>query len=161
LRKKYSKKKFQKKISKKIQKKILDFPHFFGGFPSFVPHRMPRKKKDTALSGAGSANITAFFSAATQLTAPTTSNNSPAAQAATAAATPKSHQIHGTGGSAGGRAGGSATVRTRITQRSTSPSSAAGEDVQYSGTCLCTVHAFERIFTIFCMCRRRRRRAAR
>lgn len=101
---------------------------------------MPRKKKDSA-DAAGSADVRSFFATATPLrnisntVASPQPASSPPLRAGTAVRGLKFGQIHENGGA---RARGGGT--TRLTQRDTSPLSDNGEEVQYSGICLCAVH---------------------
>ena len=109
---------------------------------------MPRKKGDAG-NDSGNASIRAFFTATPvrERTDSASANSSTAAPERAAAATgnPKSSQIHSTGGNAGsagsaggaGGAGGSARAVQRQILRAESDE---GEEVDYSGTCSCSVH---------------------
>jgi hypothetical protein len=125
------------------------FNFFFGGKPIFLSlslfcatQTMPRKKGDAG-NDSGNASIRAFFTATPvrERTDSASANSSTAPPERTAPATgnPKSSQIHSTGGNAGSArgAGGSARAVQRQLLRAESDE---GEEVDYSGTCFCSVH---------------------
>ena len=106
---------------------------------------MPRKKGDAG-NDSGNASIRAFFTATPVRertdSASANSSTAPPERAAAATGNPKSSQIHSTGGNAGsagsaGGAGGSARAVQRQILRTESDE---GEEVDYSGTCFCSVH---------------------
>ena len=100
---------------------------------------MPRKKKGSA-DAVGNADVRTFFTVTTPLRDITNTASSaqlaspPPLRTAPAAKQLKFSQIQ-----EAARTGGGAAGRTRVTQRSASPSSDIGEAVQYSGICLCAV----------------------
>ena len=147
--------KLQKKmreLEKQINQKI---------FTSLLraPQTMPRKKKGDA-DATGTADVRTVFTTTTPLRDITNTTSSaqrvfsPLPQTAPASRGLKFGQIQGPE-----RAGGGAAGRTRVTQRSTSPSSEVGDDVLYSGTCALYICAHLGASDHFlCVCRRRRRR---
>ena len=121
---------------------------------------MPRKKGDAG-NDSGNASIRAFFTATPVRertdSASANSSTAPPQRAAAATGNPKSSQIHSTGGNArsAGGAGGSARAVQRQILRAESDE---GEEVDYSGTCFCSVHVCTHSDQIFLHRKRRRSR---